>query len=173
MTKPMTAEQYRQHAAQAKKEQPTVIKTLPSGSVFELRRPNLQVWVMTGRVPQSLLDAGVKAWKEQGKFPEKGKQQIQTPQSIADSGIFFLKLVQECTVNPRLVEFPSSDGNEIGPDTMLDEDFFWIVNWAMNHEGVAGIDGLQSFREGRERGTSSNSPDGAELRPEVVEPAAN
>lgn len=169
MTKPMTAAEYRAIAEAKRAEQQTYIVPLKSGSVFELRRPNLQVWVMTGRVPQSLLEGAQKAWQEQGKV-EPGKKGFSI---AADSGVFFVNLVQYCTVSPRLVEFPDPDKNEIGPETMLDEDFFEIVGWAMNHEGVAGIAGLQSFREGRERGTVSAGADGSEHVPENIQPVTN
>lgn len=171
MSTPMNAADYAAHAKAKRATAKTEIVTLKSGSVFELRRPNIQAWVMTGRVPQSLIEAGMKAWQHQGKVPSlsaAGQQQM-----VSDSAIFFVRLVQDCTVNPKLVEFPDPNQNEIGPDTMLDEDFFEIVSWAMNHQGVAGIDGLQSFREGRERGAAGDSVDSQELQPEAVESPAN
>jgi hypothetical protein len=171
MNKPMTAADYRRNAEQKRAERPTEIVELKSGSIFELRRPDLQAWVLTGRVPQSLVEAGVEAWKKQGKVSADTSQQ--NAKMVTDAGFFFVKLVQSCTVSPRLVEFPDPEKNEIGPDTMLDEDFYEIVGWAMNHQGVAGIDGLQSFREGRERGTAGNSVDGPEQRRETVESVAD
>ncbi len=171
MSNPMTAEQYRQHAEVSRKKEPTQTVTLKSGSIFELRRPNLQAWVMTGRVPQSLLESALATWQQQGKVPAQSRQSVR---SIAtDSAIFFVRLVQYCTVNPKLVEFPQPGTNEIGPETMLDEDFYEIVGWAMGHEGVAGIDGLRSFREGSERGASGDSANGAELGATTVESVAN
>lgn len=169
---PMTAAEYRAKAEEKRNAEKTYIVGLKSGTVFELRRPNLHVWSMTGRVPQSLLAAGVAAWRQQGKVVDDGARKADA-QSGVDMAAFFVTLVQYCTVNPRLVEFPDPDKNEIGPNTMLDEDFFEIVGWAMNHEGVAGIAGLQSFREGRERGTPGDSADGAELQPEAIQSPAN
>lgn len=149
MTKPMTAAGYRANAEKIRAQRPTEIVTLESGSVFELRRPDLMAWVMTGRLPQSLLETGLKAWQEQGKVtPEALKR---NPNVITDVAIFTLTVVQECTVNPRLVEFPDPEKNEIGPVTMLEEDFNEIYQWAMNHKGVAGLEGLKSFRPRRER----------------------
>jgi hypothetical protein len=172
--KPMSAADYRRNAEAKRAEQATQIVELKSGSVFELRRPNLQAWVLKGRVPQSLLDAGIKAWKEQGKVKDlTDEQKSRQLQMTIDSGAFFVTLVQACTVNPKLVEFPDADKNEIGPDTMLDEDFFEIVSWAMNHEGVAGIDSLQTFREGSEQRTPGTGNDGAELPSETIGVAAN
>jgi len=171
MNKPMNAAAYRAHAEQVKAQRPSDLVTLKSGSVFELCRPNIQTWVMTGRVPQSLLEAGIKAWKEQGKVPVSAQKG--SPSIVTDSAIFFVRLVQECTVNPKLVEFPDPDKNEIGPETMLDEDFWEIVGWAMTGQGVAGIDGLQTFRAGRKRGTSGSRSKRKKLQPETVSSAAN
>lgn len=152
--KPMTAADYRANAERVKNQRPTEIVTLKSGSVFELRRPDLQAWVMTGRIPQSLLEQGMKAWQEQGKVP--ATVSVNKPEIVTDIAIFTLSVVQECTVSPRLVEFPDPEKNEIGPQTMLEEDFYEIFNWAMNYQGVTGLDGLKSFREGSKRGSAGN-----------------
>ena len=154
MNKPMTAAEYRANAERAKKQRPTEIVTLKSGSVFELRRPDLQAWVMTGRIPQSLLEQGIKAWREQGKV--SATVSIDKPEMVTDIAVFSLAVVQECTVSPRLVEFPDPEKNEIGPQTMLEEDFYEIFNWAMTYQGVTGLDGLKSFRKGRTRGDAGN-----------------
>lgn len=152
MTKPMTAADYRANAERVKSKRPTEIVTLQSGSVFELRRPDLQAWVMTGRVPQSLLAEGMKAWQSQGKIPANNT--VTKPEVVTDVAVFALTVVQECTVNPKLVQFPDPNKNEIGPETMLEEDFNEIFAWAMSSQGVTGLDGLKSFRQGRERRTA-------------------
>lgn len=161
MTKPMSAKDYRAHAEQVKNERPTEIVTLNSGSVFELRRPNIQAWVMTGRVPQSLLEQGMKAWQDQGKVPVV---QPKKPEVVIDAAVFALMVVQECTVNPKLVEFPDPEKNEIGPTTMLEEDFNEIFAWAMNYEGVKGFDGLESFRGRQKRRTAGSKSRGKKQR---------
>jgi hypothetical protein len=171
MPKPMNAADYRRNAAEKRAQQATEIVTLKSGSVFELRRPDLKAWVMTGRVPQSLLDAGIKTWQEQGKVdarsdPAGGRM-------VTDTAVFFVRLVQSCTVSPRLVEFPDPNENEIGPETMLDEDFYEIVGWAMSGQGVAGIEALREFREGQGRGVAGSIADGPELQPEAVGSTGN
>lgn len=168
--KPMNVAQYRAHAEEVKAGRPSEIVKLKSGSVFELRRPNLQAWVMTGRVPQSLLEEGMKSWKAQGKVPETttGK-----PEVIIDAAVFALMVVQECTVNPRLVEFPDPEKNELGPQTMLEEDFSEIYAWAMRYQGVAGVDGLKSFRKGRKRGAAGRKSGGKKLQPATVSTVEN
>lgn len=171
MIKPMSAANYRAHAEQVKSGRPTEVVTLKSGSVFELRRPNIQAWVMTGRVPQSLLERGMKSWQESGKVPTAA--QTNNPEVVIDAAVFALMVVQECTVSPRLVEFPDPDKNEIGPVTMLEEDFNEIFGWAMSYQGVAGLEGLQSFRPRRERRAAGSKPNRKKLRAEAVSTAAN
>lgn len=168
--KPMNAQQYRAHAEEVKAARPTEIVTLKSGAVFELRRPNLQAWVMTGRVPQSLLEEGMKSWKAQGKVPQTAPGK---PEMVIDAAVFALMVVQECTVNPRLVEFPDPEKNELGPQTMLEEDFNEIFSWAMNYQGVAGLDGLKSFRAGSERRVAGAKSRRKKLQPEAVSVAEN
>lgn len=168
--KPMDAQQYRAHAEEVKAGRPTEIVKLKSGSVFELRRPNLQAWVMTGRVPQSLLEQGMKAWQEQGKVPAvtPGK-----PEIVIDAAVFALMVVQECTVNPRLVEFPDPEKNELGPQTMLEEDFNEIFSWAMNYQGVENAEGIKTFRNRQERRTAGRKSRSKKLQPETVSTVEN
>lgn len=163
----MSAADYRRNAAERRATKPTEVVELKSGSIFELRRPNLKSWVMTGRVPQSLVEIGIKAWQEQGKAETPTSEQAKG-KLVTDSAIFYVRLVQDCTVNPRLVEFPDPNKNEIGPETMLDEDFYEIVNWAMSGQGVAGINGLQEFRQGRERGDAGGLSNESELQSATV-----
>lgn len=168
--KPMRASEYRAHAETVKAERPTEIIKLKSGSVFELRRPDLQAWVLTGRVPQSLLDESLKSWEAQGKVPVELRSS--SSRVVTDGAIFSLNVVQECTVNPRLVEFPDPEKNEIGPLTMLEEDFQEIFSWAMTGQGVAGVGGLRSFSQRRPRRTNTKSRR-KKLQPEAVSTAAN
>lgn len=168
--KPMSAANYRAHAEQVKNERPTEIVQLKSGSVFELRRPDLQAWVMTGRLPQSLLEQAMQAWQGQGKIPvvKPGK-----PEVIVDAAVFALMLVQECTVNPKLVEFPDPGKNEIGAKTMLEEDFNEIFAWAMNYQGVPGREGLESFRNRQERRGAGSKSRRKKLQPQAVSTHTN
>jgi hypothetical protein len=145
---PMSAAEYAAHAEQVKEQRPTEIVTLKSGSVFELRRPNLQGYVMTGRLPQSLLLAGIKA--------TKGKQDL-SEQDAADFPVFAASILRECCVNPKPSEID-----------MLPEDAWEIYMWAMDHKGVVGVDGLRSFRP-ELAATPAAQPDGQKLpRPTVA-----
>lgn len=160
--KPMTAADYRANAEKVNAERPTEIVQLTSGSVFELRRPDLASYMMTGRLPKSLVNIGLKAWK-------KGVESITSDLSdedAADMFIFMREIVHECTVKPKFVEFATND-DQIGASDMLKEDFTEIFRWAMTHMGVPGIRGLESFRDGSARGTSGNSADSKEQRSET------
>jgi hypothetical protein len=124
--RPMTAAEYAAHANKVKEQWPTQIVTLKSGSVFELRRPNLKGYVITGRLPQSLLISGMKV---------KGGNDQVSEQDAQDFPAFAASILRECCVNPKPDEIE-----------MLPEDAWEIYMWAMDHKGVAGIDGLRSFR---------------------------
>lgn len=171
MTKPMTAAEYRAHAAAQREQQPTVFHTCKSGSRWELRPLDLQGHVLTGSVPQSLLEEGVKAWRANGVAPVP---QPSTSRDVtAEALIFMREVVHEITVRPKFVEFATND-NEISARDMLKEDFLELYQWALQGQAGAGLDGLRSFREGRERRTSTTGTNrkkqrrARKLDPEVV-----
>jgi hypothetical protein len=146
--RPMTAAEYAAHAEEVKATWPTEVVTLKSGSVFELRRPNLKGYVITGRLPTSLLVAGTKATKGDTQLSEEDAK---------DFPVFAASILRECCVNPR-------------PDDidMLPEDAWEIYYWAMTHQGVAGIDGLRNFRA-EQQPVKADSADGEGLqRPTVA-----
>jgi hypothetical protein len=172
MSKAMSAREYREHARRVKAKAPTETVTLSSGSVWELRRPDLQGFVMTGRVPQSLLAEGMAAWKKNGTVPTDMSVAKIVEADVVESLIFMREIVREATVNPRFVEIATND-DEIGADEMLPLDFQEIFAWCMGYQGVTGLDGLKSFREGRERGTAADSTDSSELQPEAEPVTAN
>lgn len=157
--KPMSAAQYRANAQKKNDERPTEIVQLSSGSVFELRRPDLYSYMMMGRLPQSLVGIGVKAWK---LGAQKAANDL-SDNEAADALIFMREIVHDCTVKPKFVEFAVND-DEIGAADMLKEDFDEIYHWAMTHQGVAGVDGLQSFRGRQARGTAGAGADGKKQR---------
>lgn len=148
--RPMSAADYRANAQKVNDQRPTEIVKLKSGSVFELRRPDLSAYMVTGRLPQSLVSIGMKAWK---KGAENAANDLNDDEA-AETLIFMREIVHECTVNPKFVQFATND-NEISASDMLIEDFNEIFTWAMGYQGVAGIAGLQSFLQGRAGRTSS------------------
>ena len=153
--KPMSAADYRANAERVKADRPTEIVRLQSGSVFELRRPDLQSYMVMGRLPKSLVDVGIKAWKAQST---QSAEKSLTDEDAIDALVFMREIVHDCTVRPKFVEFATND-DEIGAAEMLREDFDEIFHWAMNYQGVAGIESLQTFRDGPARGVAGNRTD--------------
>ena len=71
--------------------------TLPSGAVFKMRRPPLDVWMASGRIPQSFLRAMLEA--------QQGGAQAATQFSTEETleGLTFLtEAVIYAAVEPRL-----------------------------------------------------------------------
>lgn len=165
--KPMSGAAYRANAQKVKDQRPTEIVELKSGSVFELRRPDLSGYMVTGRLPQSLMSEGLKAWNSK-KSAEQIAQDMDD-KGVIDSLIFMREIVHDCTVRPKFVEFATSD-DEIGAADMLPEDFSEIFTWAMGYKGVAGVDGLRSFLGRSKRRTTANSPDGKKQRRKSKQP---
>lgn len=154
--KPMSGADYRAHAQAKREEQPTEIVSLSSGSVFELRRLDLESHVLMGSVPQSLLNEGLAAWKKNGII--KAGKKAEDDEFSTDSLIFAREVVHEVTVKPKFVEFATNE-NEIGARDMLKQDFKEIFHWAMTHLGVTGLDGLRSFRTGQSWRTTGAGAD--------------
>lgn len=157
--KPMSAAEYRANAQKKDAERLTEIVALKSGSVFELRRPDLEAYMVMGRLPQSLVNVGLRAWRA---GPQQAAKDL-SDEDATDALIFMREIVHDCTVKPKFVEFATSD-DEIGAGDMLREDFDEIYHWAMTHQGVAGITGLQSFPPGQARGTAGPGSDGKKQR---------
>lgn len=172
---------YRESVRKKREEQKTVTVTLPSGFEWELRPPDLQGYMMTGRMPESLVQEFLKSAEKRGITPEELQSMSDlekfaaTPLSQEEtvlSLIFMRELVRDACVNPRIVVGGSGD-DEIDPTEIDPEDFKFIVQWCLMHSGVAGLAGLQTFREGRKERTAVDSTDGQELQPEAVEAPAN
>jgi hypothetical protein len=165
MAKPMTAAEYAAHAEAITSQQSTEIRTLKSGSVFELRKPDLQRLVILGLVPQSLVNEGLKAWEANGiKTANKAK-------TILDFGttqralILMREIVAGACVMPPF--------NEDTAKSFLKEDFDEIYHWAMSPAEGPATEGLKTFRQGRKRRTAANKPDGVLLQPATVSTASN
>lgn len=160
MTKPMTAAEYVAHSEKVKADRPTEIVTLKSGSIFELRRPNLQEMVQLGVVPQALVNESLKALKEKGSYVP-----TDTPEIKIDGLVLQREVVAACCVMPPF--------NEQTAKSFLKEDFDEIYLWGMSHQGVEGAKALANFRTGRKRRTSRGRSNGKELQPETISTAAN
>lgn len=164
--KPMTAAEYAAHAEAVEAKRPTIIKTLKSGSVFELRKPDLQRMVILGLIPQTLVDEGMKAWEVSGIKTKATNSEIRMTADAARNGLITMReVVSEACVMPPF--------NEITAKTFLKEDFDEIYLWAMGHEGVAAAEGARSFRKGRKGRTANRRTSSEKLQPETVSTATN
>lgn len=157
--KPMSAAKYRAHAQKVSADRAVEIVQLKSGSVFALRRPDLEAFMIMGRLPQSLVNIGLKAWKTSAA---KVANEM-TDAEAQDALIFMREIVHDCTVKPKFVEFATND-DEISASEMLKQDFDEIFEWAMGHAGVAGIESLQTFRQGSARRTTGDRADSKKQR---------
>ena len=96
---------------------------LPSGAVFRMRRPPLDVWMASGRIPQSFLRAMLEA--------QQGGAQAATQFSTEETleGLTFLtEAVIYAAVEPRLAM--QSDDEEVLALSDLDpEDFRFLTSW--------------------------------------------
>lgn len=128
--KPWTAEQYRELVAQQKAKQPTEIVTLQSGSVFELRRIDIQERLLVGQMPQSLIGVGFRAWQGKNSGDLTAVASLDG-QEATDMLIFMRAVVCDATVKPKIVEVASNAG-EISAAEVLPEDFSEIFAWAMS-----------------------------------------
>jgi hypothetical protein len=114
------ANQYRK---QVQKAELTGNITLPSGAIFKMRRPPLDVWMASGRIPQSFLRAMLEA--------QQGGAQAATQFSTEETleGLTFLtEAVIYAAVEPRLAM--QSDDEEVLALSDLDpEDFRFLTSW--------------------------------------------
>lgn len=163
-----------------KKKVETTMVTMPSGFEWELKPPDINGYIMTGRLPQSLLDQFLAAAERRGITPEELKNADvkrfeQTPinkEEGAASLIFMRELVREACVNPRIVVGGTGE-DEIDPTEVDPGDFKFIVDWCLKHLGVAGLTGLQTFRSGREGGAPRPRPRRKKLRNKAIEVVAD
>lgn len=112
-----------------------VEKTLPSGLQAKLCRPSLEVWLMTGRIPQAFTKK-VLELTENGQTKPATSEVLKrlTGGDLAASLIFVRDFVRETLVSPVIVtdRAPDYDRDEIAPTDMEEADFLWIFQWAIS-----------------------------------------
>lgn len=175
-----TASAYRRAAEDQRALKPTIKITVPSGFEWEIRPPDLQGYVMTGRLPQSLVSQFLASAKELGITPEElvtaGKPNPKIAAKllntlgdgeVTEMLIFMREIVRESCVNPKLV-VGASAADEVDPGEVLPDDFQAIFNACMSHSGVAGLPALRTFRNRRERRIAGGKSHGKKLRRKTV-----
>lgn len=161
-----SASEYRKIAAAKRAKKETFMVPVPSGFTWELQRPDLEGYIMTGRVPETLVNQFLTSAISRGIIPGEVQSQMQAtvdrikkiplnPQETMAGLIFVRELVREACVNPRIVVGGVGE-DEIDPSEVDPDDFKFIMSWCLGYEGVTGLDGLKSFRGGR-KGRAPNA----------------
>lgn len=145
---------------------------LPSGAVFKMRRPPLDLWMAAGRIPQSFLRAMLDA--QQGGAG--ANVQFSTEETL-EGMTFLTEAVIYAAVEPRLAM--QSDDPEVLMLADLDpEDFRFLTGWIQ--AGSPGVpvrttaggevqpEKLARFRQKRPGGGAARSgSDSGEVRDEA------
>ena len=169
--KAMSAKEYRALLAKKREQLPTELVTVPSGMVFEMRRPDLQAYIFTGRYPQSLVNEGLKKLREAGIAPTDPNAAAKISANLdseefTEALIFMREMVREACVHPRIVLGAQGD-DEIDPAEIHIDDFNFMVGWCLNYKGVENADGIRSFRPKR-KSSAGGGADGKKLRRKTV-----
>ena len=172
-----SAGEYRKMLAQKRSQGQTEMVELPSGLVFELKRPDLQAYIVTGRYPQSIVNDGLKALRDKGIAPNDPDAAIAVmanmdAEGVTEALIFMRELVREACIHPRLVIGAQGD-DELEPGELDIEDFNFIISWCVDYKGAKNADGIRTFRAGSERGTVSDQFDGEAIQPVAVTDSEN
>jgi len=126
---------------------------LPSGVVVQARRPQLETWLLRGRIPEAL--SGVVLALAGGD----AKRRPLEAEDIAMIGAFNRVVVIATVVEPRVVEGAAGKG-EISFGDIPDEDAEFILAWARRAPEVAS---LETFRH--RAGLPSGGDRGEDVRP--------
>lgn len=136
-----SAERYRRIKAERLSKAQLIDFESPSGMVWKLRRPDLELFIASGIMPLSLAGKCAEEKKNTGKSDAEifagldWKDQARSIESTA-------KIVRYCAVSPRIVETPTGP-DEIGYDEVEMDDFNAICSWAL--PGGDEVTGLDTF----------------------------
>lgn len=157
---------------EAEQTDPGELVTLPkTGAVVRLRRADIQGEALTGGLPLSLVVAaqGVSA-KEQDEKEDSPKET--TPEEDAENvrGLIFIRqtVVENC-LEPRLGQDLAGrvcfmvDGRAVA--RVHKDDFMFMFQWISGQEGN---DGLERFRNRKERRASTAKSRGKALQSKTV-----
>lgn len=117
--------------------------TLPSGNVALCRRPGLKAFIVSGKVPNTLMPMMKGALAGQKLDPSK--MEI-TEDMVADMVQLLDIVVVDCVIEPNVRPVPvggaERDPEELYIDEVDDEDKNFIFQWA-----VGGTADIEKFRE--------------------------
>jgi hypothetical protein len=143
------ATEWREKARQAAQAAAVELE-LPSGMKILARRPDPLQLATWGRLPLSLA----------GPANGAGAERV-TAEDVVEMGGFFRNLLEHCCVEPRVSLAPGPE--EIHPREIPQEDWMFLVRWAMRAEEARA---LESFRG--ERRDAGAGGDGGAVRGEAV-----
>jgi hypothetical protein len=171
-----TADEYLKLVEQEEEAPRTFAVAMPSGATFLLRIPDVTGYAMTGRMPQKLTTEFLQSAEARGlrKLSEikASVNELAEDLDLADANdslIFVRELVREAVVQPRF-----GDGPGMVPyNKFKTVDFKFVFSWVLQHSGVAGLSGLQTFRPRRERRALKSRANRKKLRGSAVGAARN
>lgn len=148
-------EQYRRIRQAEEKTETLHDFTAPSGMVFKLRRPDMSIFAISGRLPLDLAEKMASIAEKNDIDPGQAFTRLDVKDQIR--GIqFSAGLVKHVCVCPRVVDDPQSD-DEISPEELLRKDFDAILAWA---NGGGAAEGLNTFRGKQKRRDAAPGSDG-------------
>lgn len=146
----------------------TVALRLPSGAVVEARRPPLDAWIASGKLPQALTQASLAAAGEEAAATNAAPAGEDNALEIVNGFIAMGKLVAETVVNPRIV-LESPGPGEILAAAIPDQDFAFLMHWiisgapdvpvAMANGKEVSVDALAGFRDDEARRAPARTGD--------------
>jgi len=165
----MKASEYRKNV---RGREQTAQLTLPSGAVFKVRRPPLQVWIAAGKVPQSFLRAIIEA-QDAGPNADLNFTADETAGALE----FVRTAILYAVVEPKLV-VGASKSDELDPSELDPEDFAFLTDWIMKGSpgvpvqtksgGEVQVESLRRFRQKRPGGgAAGNRTDSDEVQSET------
>jgi hypothetical protein len=154
-----TAQKYRELVQQNQKQEPLFEVLCPSGMAFKCTKPNLQIYLASGRLP-SFLQIQMKIVKLQQKGESEFQQQVEQDENlqkeVLSNAIFVRDLILRNVREPRLVETPTND-EELGFDELLPADFEYLGAWMVSGGNQAQV--AEKYRQKR-RHDSANRTNG-------------
>ena len=163
----MNAKQYRRLRQSV---EVTADVTLPSGAVFTLRRPSLDTWIASGRMPQTFLKAMLEA---QQATP--ATQVIFSAEEQMDGIQFVRDLVCYACVSPKVSANPTSE-DVLDIAELSAEDYAFLSQWVQTggpdvpvttSTGEVAQERIARFQPKQPGRATSLGPDGIEVRAEA------
>lgn len=169
----MKAAEYRRKAQT--RSEPTADVTLPSGAVFTLRRPPLQVWLAAGKIPQSFIRSYLKTRNTE---PQEAASKL-SDEELFEALTFLRDAVIYACVAPRLQTGATEDDADVlDPSELAGEDFDFLCQWIVSGSpdipvrtekgGEVRVADLNRFRQKQPGGVPYwDRPDGEQIRDEA------